>query len=56
MLVAVRAGLESVELAPGLIAVVGLLLALGAGGGFAWRYERAFIDRVFRKKKKAAAT
>ncbi len=52
LLLAVRAGLEAADVGPGLIAVIGLLVALGGGGAFAWRYERAFIDRVFRKKKK----
>jgi teichuronic acid exporter len=50
-LLAARAGLEALSFSPGLVAALGLLLALAAGGGFAWRYERPFIDRVFRKKK-----
>jgi len=52
VLLLVRAGLEAAGLAPGLIAVVGLCLSVGGGGGYAWRRERVFIDRVFRKKKK----
>lgn len=49
-----RWGLETAGAGAGVVAVVGLVLALGGGGGYAWRYERAFIDRVFRKKKKVA--
>lgn len=55
LLVLVRAGLEAAGVGPGPLAIIGLVLTLGAGGGFAWRYERAFIDRVFRRKKKATA-
>lgn len=53
-LVLARAGLEAIGAGPGVVVAVGLGLALGGGGGYAWRYERAFIDRVFRKKKKVA--
>jgi len=55
LLLLARVGLEAAGLAPGLVAVVGLCLTLAGGGAFAWRFERPFIDRVFRKKKKPAA-
>jgi len=51
----VRYQLSAAGVDPGPIAIVGLILAVTAGGGFAWRYEKPFIDRVFRKKKKALA-
>lgn len=55
VLLLARAGLEAAGLGPGVVAVIGLVLTLGTSGAFAWRYERAFIERVFRRKKKKAA-
>jgi hypothetical protein len=52
-LLGAREGLEAMGLRPAFVAILGLGLALSAGGGFAWRYERPFIDRVLRKKPAA---
>jgi O-antigen/teichoic acid export membrane protein len=55
LLAALRLAAEPMELAPGLVAAVGLALALGGGATYAWYRERAFVERIFRRKKRRAS-
>ncbi len=50
LLAGLRLAVEPLQLAPGLIAAVGLMLALGGGATYAWYRERAFVERIFRRR------
>jgi len=48
----IRLGFEGAGLGPGLVSTLGLVLTLGAGAAFTWRFERPFVQRLFAKKPK----